>query len=537
MNIAIDFSETANRLRDKKAILFPVRKGSEYDYQYLTFSELDTKANAYANGFEKIGIVKGKKVLFFVRPSLEFHAIVIALMKIGVRLVFMDPAMGRKNLLVAIDESQPDAIITEPKGLLLKLFFPGRTKSIKTVLTVGSFSWPRTHKLAKLLSKNNKYQGVEMEADATCAILYTSGGTGKPKGVLYSHRIFSQQIQNLKDLFDVGEQDTDLSGFPMFSLFTLVMGMSSVIPDMDTSKPATVDPVKILKNINDLNVSFVSGSPAIWNPVADHCLANNIKLDVKQVVTFGAPVPTSFHRKFKSVLKNGDTYTPYGATESLPVSCISGTEIIDSTANLSDDGNGTCIGLPVPGIEVRIIKTSDDPVAQIEDAEFLPTGLIGELIVKGAVVTQAYFDNPKANELSKIKDGNVYWHRMGDLGYLDAQGRLWFCGRKMHRIETAEGTLYPVACEGIFNTHAAVQRTALVGVKRNGTIQAELVVVKKEGNSIDDKALTEALLDLAKQYEQTSAIKKIHYRANLPVDVRHNIKIDRLALAQMVSQG
>lgn len=236
MNIAVDFSNTSKHYPTKKAIILPVRKGSDYTYKHISFEDLDKLSNRYANGLVKSGIVKGTKVLLFVRPSLRFHAIVIAVMKVGAIAVFIDPAMGRSNLLNALEEANPEGLIAEPRALLLKVFFRSRVKFIKKIVTVGEIAWPSTITLSSFEKESDRFEASELTPDETCAILFTSGGTGKPKGVIYSHGIFQSQIQILKELFKLSDQDVDLSGFPMFSLFTLVMGMTSCIPDMDPFK-------------------------------------------------------------------------------------------------------------------------------------------------------------------------------------------------------------------------------------------------------------------------------------------------------------
>ena len=263
---------------------------------------------------------------------------------------------------------------------------------------------------------------------------------------------------------------------------------------------------------------------------------------VKYVVMFGAPVSVKLHRKFKSLLPNGTTYTPYGATEALPVSNISGDTILKTTASLTDEGHGTCIGLPVPGIEIKIIKVTDEKISQLSEAIELMVMDVGEIIVKGATATREYFLLPEKTAEAKIFDSDnphtgSFWHRMGDLGYLDHRGRLWFCGRKSHLVTTSAKKYYPIPCEAIFNKHPSVKRSALVGLGISGKQIPAIVIERIDGQYLSGKEQSifeSELLSLARKHEHTKDIQKVYLSKHFPVDVRHNIKIDRLKLKEEI---
>jgi acyl-CoA synthetase (AMP-forming)/AMP-acid ligase II len=317
------------------------------------------------------------------------------------------------------------------------------------------------------------------------------------------------------------------------------MGMTSCIPDMDQSRPAQADPQKLLQNILDNKVTFVAGSPAIWEALGDYCEKNKIMLpSVKYLVMFGAPVRNELHKKFSNILINGTTYTPYGATECLPVSNISGKIILEQTAALTAQGKGTCVGAPVPGVEVSIMEISDAVVGNITYARLLKPYRIGEIIVKGDIVTASYYRSPVETAQTKIADNKSFWHRIGDLGYIDDLGRIWFCGRKTHRAETLSGLLCPVNCEAIFNAHRGVKRSALVALGDKGKQSVAIVIERnEEGKKFDKESFKKELLNIAKNNSLTEQIKAVHFCDHFPVDDRHNIKIDRLKLADDVSRG
>ncbi|MBC7429731.1 MAG: AMP-binding protein [Bacteriovorax sp.] len=541
MNIAARLTANAKTFPDKKAVVFPVfnKKTKQYDYSKLSFKELEIRSNKFATRLEKLGLKKGDKTLLFLRPSLDFSAMTFALFKLGVVPVFIDPGMGRANLLKCIKEAKPVGLIAEKEVHLARLFFPGTFKSIKFNVTNGTIAWGKMIKILKMKEeKTQTFKSVSFEANDTAAILFTSGGTGAPKGVVYSHSIFDQQTTILRDLYNLSMHDVDLPGFPLFSLFTIAMGMTSCIPDMDPSKPGSCDPKKLYQNIKDLEPTFVAGSPAIWERVADYCIENNLTLpSIKYVVMFGAPVSVLIHRKFKSLLPNGTTYTPYGATEALPVSNVGGDFILKNTAQATENGKGTCIGTPAPGTTVKIIRISDDVIEKISDATILSPNEIGEIIVSGPTVTKEYLDLPSITREAKIYDGETIWHRMGDMGFVDSEGQLWFLGRKGHRVETSAGLMTPISVEAIFNKHPSVRRSALIGLGKLGKQTPAIVIERRDGQFLSGKERSifeSELLSLAKKFPHTAMIQKIFLSKHFPVDVRHNIKIDRTKLKEEI---
>ena len=528
MNIAFRLSEVAKLNPDKIALV--------HQDKSLSFRDLDTRSHQFANQLQSFGFQKGDRTLFFMKPSLDFAPMVFALFRIGIIPVFIDPGMGRKNLLKCIKEANAVGLIAEKELHYLKHFYPSVFKSIKLSVTTGKLTFGNMISISKMKKEKILLANtINHHPEDSAAILYTSGGTGTPKGVVYTHQIFVEQTNNLQKMFNLTSDDIDLPGFPLFSLFTITMGMTSCIPDMDPRKPAKCDPKKLIKNIEDHGPSFVAGSPAIWERVADYCLTHQIQLpSIKYVVMFGAPVSVKLHEKFYQILPNGTTYTPYGATEALPISNIAGSFILEKTAALTKSGHGTCIGLPVDGINVKIIYATDFEIEHLSDADLMPSNEVGEIIVQGKVITKEYLNLPEQTALAKIYDDqNLVWHRMGDVGFIDDQGLLWFCGRKSHCVHMKKEVLYPIQCEAIFNQHHDVRRSALVGLGKAGEQVPAIVIERKDGQFLQGKyrsIFESELLALAKKHPHTEQIQKIYYSKSFPVDVRHNIKIDRLKL-------
>ena len=303
---------------------------------------------------------------------------------------------------------------------------------------------------------------------------------------------------------------------------------------MDPTKPARVNPDRIFEAIINQGASSMFASPALMNRIARYGNEKGVKLpSLKRVISAGAPVSPSVLEDFSKILPvDAEIQTPYGATEAVPIISITAKEIAEDTRQQSEMGYGTCIGYPINDIDIKIIKITDDPIQNWSEDLALQRGNIGEITVKGSLVSRQYFANPQADALAKIKDGNEIWHRMGDLGWQDRKGRYWFCGRKNHRVITAEITLFSVPCEAIFNNHPQVFRSALVGVGPKER-QKPLICIElqKTDNDKSKNEIQAELLKLAAKNELTKHIKTILFHRAFPVDIRHNAKIFREKLA------
>lgn len=535
MNISDLIKKQAKAHPNKDAVVHPIKKGNQYLYPSLTFKEFETRSNEYAQGFIKNNIKPGMKVLMFVKPSLDFSVITFALFKVGAVPIFIDPGMGRKNLFKAIQGIKPKAMVAIPQVYYLKKFFSKVFKSVEIEFTTQKSAFVKAINIQEMRGQEidqKLLDSIEVKGSDLAAILFTSGGTGSPKGVEYTHDIFATQTHMLQELFNLGVEDVDLPGFPLFALFTMSMGMTSVIPDMDPSKPAKVVPKKVIQNILDKKATFVAGSPAIWDKVGQYCQKYKITLpSVKYLVMFGAPVSPRIHQMWKEILPNGTTYTPYGATECLPVSCISGKELEGDKESRSLNGEGTCIGKPLRGVDIKIIKQNDGVINTIEKASQCAPYEIGEIIIQSPTATRSYHQLPEKTAMAKIMDGEDFWHRMGDLGYLDKDGNLWFCGRCNHKV-VINGEIYsPIQSEAIINSVEGISRSALIPYENSSAIVVEPI----HGYSAIpgfNQSLKSSVIARAKEHPKTGHIKQVFVKRHFPVDVRHNIKIDRKKLKE-----
>ena len=492
-----------------------------------------------ARGFERIGIRRGTRTVLMVTPSLEFFALTFALFKVGAVIVLIDPGMGTKNLGVCLGEARPEAFVGIPKAHLPRVLFGWGRGSVRVCVTVGRrLGWGgwTLDQVRHLGNDNSMSVLAETLSDEMAAILFTSGSTGVAKGVVYTHGIFAAQVENLRRLYGIEPGEVDLPTFPLFGLFGPALGMTSIIPEMDATRPAHVDPCKILDAIRFFGVTNLFGSPALIQRVGLYAAAHGIRLPtLRRVISAGAPVPWQAIQRFAALLTDGvQLHTPYGATEALPVCSIGSEEILRETHQRTAEGGGVCVGQPVEGMTVKIMRIQDEPIPTWSDDLEVPAGEIGEIVVQGSVVTASYWNRPESTALAKIADPihGGFYHRMGDVGYLDVSGRVWFCGRKSQRVVTPDGTLFTTPCEGVFNAHPAVYRSALVGVARNGVTEPVLCVEReKDTTSPDDEQLHRELLALGARHPHTRAIQTILFHPSFPVDIRHNAKIFREKLA------
>lgn len=506
-------------------------------YRHLSFAELNQTSDRYAWGLAGAGIGRGVRVLLLVPAGLPLISLTFALFKVGAIPILIDPAMGRRNLAQCIDECAPDAMIGVPAAHLARLVFRHAFRTVQRSVLVGSRFLPLGDINLDALSIPLKtpFPTEVVAASDTAAILFTTGSTGVPKGVLYEYGMFEAQIRLLGQIYQIEPGEVEMPAFPLFALFNVALGVTSAIPPIDPTRPAACDPAAVVEFIQDQQVTSTFGSPAIWEKVTAHCVAHGVRLpSLRRVLMAGAPVPPHIHERFRSILApSADTHTPYGATEALPIASASGRQVLAARGTQPDPTAGTCIGWPVPEVTLRIIRISDAPIPTWDESLVLPPGEVGEICVKGPSVTKAYVNRPHSTAQAKIHDGDTIWHRMGDLGYQDAEGRIWFYGRKSQRVETRNGPLYTEPVELIFNQHPAVFRSALVGVNNEPVVVVELCPTQTPP---DRERLLAELRSLAVAYPMTSGITRFMIHPAFPVDIRHNAKIFREKLAVWAAQ-
>ncbi len=543
VNVTARLARMARERSDQLAIAAPQRRGSA-KYHTLSFAELEADVARVAAGLLTLGYEPGQRVALLVRPGRDFIMLVFALLRAGIVPILIDPGMGKRHLVRCLEEAEPRGFIAIPLAQAIRWFLKRRFPRSNLHVTVGGPALFGGYTLDQVRKRG---AAAAMTLPATkaadpAAVIFTTGSTGPPKGVLYTHQVFDSQVEQIQQQYGIQPGEIDLPGFPLFGLFNAAMGVSTIVPDMDPTRPAQVDPRKIVRAVDEWQVTQAFGSPAMWNRVGRWCEAQGARLpSVRRVLSAGAAVPAHVLRRMLACIHpEGQMHTPYGATEALPVATISAADVLGETQAKTDRGAGVCVGRRFPQVEWRVIEIDDGPLPEIEQAREVQRGVIGELIVRGPAVTREYVTRREANATAKIADGESVWHRMGDVGYFDEQSRFWYCGRKAQRVETRGGRMFTEPCEAIINTHPAVYRSALVGIGEPGrqepAIVAEPLPAKWPKSASAREQLLAELQALSSAYDATAAIERFLLHRSLPVDIRHNSKIFREQVAAWVAR-
>ena len=555
-NVADRLTAIAARMPDAVAIATPGSGdlAGKNAYATCTFGELEADSLAMACGLLDLGVRPGQRLVLLVKPGIEFVKLVFALLRTGAVTVLVDPGMGRKHLVNCLAAAEPDGFIAISPAQAVRTVLRRRFPKAKLNVTVGRRWFWGGATYRQILERGRRSQATlpETRAADAAAIIFTSGSTGPPKGVLYTHQMFDTQASEIERQYDIVPGGADLACFALFGLFNSAMGVTTVFPRMDFSRPASAAPKRLLAAANDWQVSQAFASPAVWDRLSRHCQASGERIPtLRNVFSCGAPVPAAvLERTLAMVHPEARMHTPYGATESLPVATIEAREVLGETATKTAQGAGVCVGRKFDTIDWRVIRISDEPIESIDDAEELSIGEVGELIVRGPQVSPAYLQagwtgrlsdqsearsgsfplDTGANRHAKLSDGETVWHRIGDVGYFDDQGRFWYCGRKSHRIETGAATLFTECCEAVFNEDPDVRRTALVGVGPRGG-QTPAIIYEPLTTNVDHESVVRQLSEIAARFAHTREIRHFLPYNPFPVDVRHNAKINREQLA------
>ena len=538
-NVAGALSWQARRQPDATAIYYPSRSFfGRWRYAACSYYQLDELSNGYARGMAQYGIVAGTRTALMLQPGLEFFAVFFALFKAGAVPVLVDPGIGLPALKKCLAEAAPQAFIGTLKAQLARKKFGWSKDSCKLFVTDGPSLGLGGITLKQLRELGGHTPGEVLhpsKPEDMAAILFTSGSTGSPKGAVYRHRHFAAQVDLLRQAFDIEAGEVSLPTFPPFALFDPALGMTTVVPRMDPTRPADADPELLIAAIDTYQVTNIFASPALLDALSRYTTQKGKRLwSVKRVISAGAALPLRTVRRMESALANDAlVHTAYGATECLPVSSASSRQLDKKVESRTESGEGIYVGKPIAPNQVRVIAISDDAFYDLSETMQLPPGMPGEIIVSGPSCTDSYWANGEADSLAKVPDGRgTTWHRMGDAGVLDGSGCLWYCGRLAQRVETGTETLFPDQVEGIFNQHPDALRTALVGVGARG-LQIPALCVEPRGalSAVDSERLHFDLLQLAQAHALTRSVRTVLFHPGFPVDIRHNSKIGREALA------
>ena len=545
LNLAREFATLA-ALRPADAIQIVARhEKTLHRYQSLTFLRCQELGEQYARGMQASSIKQGDLAVILMKPSLELVPVFLALWHVGAIPLVVDPGASKEQKLKSIEDIRPNVLVGIPLVHALRILHRKAFRSITRSVTIGGFSpvGGPTLKSFLRLPKDKPFSSAPTLANDTMAIVFTTGSTGAPKGVVYTHANGAAIIQIMQESLGIGPQQICLACHPAFAIYFVGSGATVITPDMDPRYPRDASPACLLDIIRDQRptVAFMQ-IPVVTNLVK-HCAERGEKIPhLRKILTTGASVPIELVEGVQRVMAepDGDLHVMYGATEALCISYATGRELLAKASQMRD-GEGTYLGRPAPGITVKVIGISSQPIERWSASLVLAPRQIGEICVFGPVVTPEYYGKPEATRKAKIPDVDGLWHRMGDAGYLDEDGGIWYCGRIADRLETAAGYFYSDLVEPIFNRHPRVNRSALVGVPVAGSsLQHPVVLIEPErdGQAPDPAREQELIADLkalAARHRNTRSIQDIQiYPQAFPVDVRHGAKIRRDMLTRHV---
>jgi acyl-CoA synthetase (AMP-forming)/AMP-acid ligase II len=496
--------------------------------QCITYAELEDAAARGAALLSAGGLRPGDAVLVLQPVSIELYVVLIALFRLGLVAVLIDPGAGRAHLERCCALASPRALVAAPKAHLLRLLSPALRAIPRTFVigqsVPGATPWSGSAHLAPLA------EIVPCAPETPALLTFTSGSTGLPRGAVRSHGLLQAQLRALQRSLAYRPGEVSLTALPVFVLADLASGVTSVLPDCDLRHPGAIDPAPLARQLQQHRVTRAGASPALWARLADHCLRHDLRLPhLHTVLTGGAPVFPPLLDALRRMAPRAEIVAVYGATEAEPIATLSLRHLAAPEVAATAAGRGLLAGTPVDEVALRILPDRwGKPLGPYTSAEFdancLGAGEPGEIVVAGAHVLRGYLHGC-GDAATTIHAGDTAWHRTGDAGYLDGQGRLWLLGRCAARIAGERGTLYPLAVEGALSLLPQVRRAAVVA---RGGRRIVLVEPSEPMGAADLAALKDRLA--------WAAIDEVQLWPRIPVDTRHNAKIDYPALSRALDR-
>ncbi|NLA34773.1 MAG: AMP-binding protein [Actinobacteria bacterium] len=510
-----------------------------------TYATLSHRAESVAVGLREIGVHEGTLCSFMVPPGADAMVLALALMRVGASMVGIEPhSHGLRKIAQCLRRVGPEFFFGSPEAQLARKVFGWGAPSVHTSIVVGPRRVPGALTLVDLERPwLGQPKAPAIDLDTPALIAFTTGSTGSPKPTVMTQRNFAAMIDGVSRQWDLGAHGdvVDMPTFPIFWIIGLSQGGTVVVPPMNfaTRGPGDANPARLVDTIRRFDVHSMFASPALLANLSRYCNERQLTLpSIRRIVAGGAEIQGPLFAEVKRVIPAGELYSNYGATEALPVAEIDGDTVLGTTWPRTERGHGVCVGTPLAGVEVRIVVVDDGPIETMDDARVLGTNEIGEVVVRSPHVSDRYYDAPGDMAANKIVDGTTRWHRLGDCGFVDEDGRLWVCGRTSHRVVGVDRTWFALCCEPVFNAHPSVARTALIRIDdpdSSAPPTPAVCVEPAQGVPIGADRLVQELRDLAIEYEATRGIERFIIVDKLPVDRRHNAKIDRPALSATYS--
>jgi acyl-CoA synthetase (AMP-forming)/AMP-acid ligase II len=497
-------------------------------FRRASFGDLAAASAQAAGMLRSMGLRAGDAVLVFVPMSIDLYVALLAIWRLGLTAVFIDPRAGREHIESCARDLPIKALIATPRAHLLRCSMPS-LRRIPVAIATGPLRLPATRRWRDW-QQFAPDAGPEACTDDTPALLtFTSGSTGSPKATVRTHGHLRAQQATLAAEPGIRKGERVLTGLPMFVLANLACGAANLLPGCDLSAPARVDAPTLVDRVRAARIACIQGSPALLGALAEDCQRRGLTLpEVRRVHTGGAPVFPRLLMRLRSIAPHARITAIYGSTEAEPIACLDLDDLTAADRLASASGGGLPAGRPVATARVRVLPDRwGAPIGPYTPEEFetvcLQSGQGGEIVVAGPHVIPGYVKGVGDAE-TKFRVGRDIWHRTGDAGRLDADGRLWLLGRCGAALSGAGGVLYPLMVEAAADRHGWVRRSACcrVGVQRALVVEPAAV-----GAGAADWAGLKR--DLA-----WAGIERILPVDRIPCDRRHNAKVDYPALHRLV---
>lgn len=531
---------------DRVAVMEPYRRSGTWAFRRYTYRELARDTLRVAAGLRAHGIHEHTRTVYMAPPSYQACVISAAITAVGATQFMIDPSVGYMNVAERLSNIQPEAFIGIPIALAGRLLFGwGPRRGQKLVCVDGFF--PGAISFKTLVSHSGtEHIPPAVSPDDPAVILYTTGSTGPAKPAMYLHRNFVNVFRTAHHSWRYHQDERipmDMAAFPAFHMLAIAAGGTTIVPPINFARatPATTNPKPVVEVINAAGVRSLFASPALLERIANYADAHHMTLPtLERVIGGGAPIFEPLVRTLLRVMpEHGEVWANYGATEALPSTEHGSTDMLGETAALSASGHGVCVGTPFPGINMQVVGPIDQNSTRRLDFEELPVGELGELIVQGPNISPAYFNDDESTRKNKLydEDGAV-WHRLGDVGHKDKTGRFWVEGRVSQCLHIEGKRVPPMPIEAIFDQHPLVRRSGLVQRRgADGRNEAVICVEPWEKLSATEQTtLKKALSRIANAHPKASIVSTILISPGLPLDPRHNAKIERPRLAQWAAK-
>ncbi|MGE0128394.1 MAG: AMP-binding protein [Blastocatellales bacterium] len=528
MNIIKILRQHAIERPDAPAII-DSRRGRD---RVITFAELERASAQTAALLRNEGLRAGDAALVFHPMSAELYITLLAIFRLGLTAMFLDPSAGREHIERCCAMAEPQALIAAAFAHALRLISPAvRRIPRKFVIGPALPGAVSIHQAWRAKRLPPATEIVSCAPDHAALLTFTSGSTGEPKAALRTHGFLLAQHRAIERSLALAAGEIDLTTLPIFALANLASGVTSVIPHADLRFPGAIDPSPLMRQIRAHRPATTAASPALLERLADHCLKSGERLDsFKRIYTGGAPVFPRALDKLQAVAPQAEIVAVYGSTEAEPIAHVARGEMKSEDIEAMIGGRGLLAGHPVSEIKLRILRNqSGEPADSFTATEFEAARARadepGEIVVSGDHVLSGYWRGQGDREIKFKVDGEV-WHRTGDAGYVDEAGRLWLLGRLEARINDARGALYPFAVECAASHHAGLRRAAIIAHEGQ-----RLLVIEP---SDDEQAPELAALRRSLAWAHIDEMRRLK---RIPVDRRHNAKVDYPRLRRLLAMG